>query len=325
MEALPTVSVLIPAHNRRDVLSRAIASVLNQTFSDFELLVVDDGSTDGTVAFVRGIADPRIRLLCLGSNHGVGRARNAGIQAARGGLVAFLDSDDEWLPGKLERQVARFRDATDQRVGVVYCRCAAYEHATQRERGHRHPLYEGDVFLRLLGGWQPPTASVVMVDRATLARVGAFDEAVPYAEDYDLWLRLAQASVHFLGVDEVLAIKHDSEGWQLSADPAIRARALRILRARWGPLIRRHLGRGSYRRWQAKQSARVHETRYARVVDALARGDRRAAWKDSLAMFGSRPWGAWPFRTFALALLGPRWHRGVTRAWAAVVSRPASR
>lgn len=94
----PQVSVVIPTYNRAGVLGRAITSVLSQTFPDLECIVVDDGSTDQTVVLVERFQDPRLRLLRLPVNKGGGHARNVGIQAARGELLAFLDNDDEWLP-----------------------------------------------------------------------------------------------------------------------------------------------------------------------------------------------------------------------------------
>ena len=105
--AAPAVSVVIPAYNRAAQIRLAIDSVLRQSFSDFELLVVDDGSTDGTRDVVRGIADPRLRLIETPRNMGASAARNLGIAEARAPWVAFQDSDDEWLPLKLEKQMAR--------------------------------------------------------------------------------------------------------------------------------------------------------------------------------------------------------------------------
>ena len=107
MTASPSVSIVIPAYNRADSIVAAIESVLRQTWTDFELIVVDDGSTDGTVAAARRIDDPRLRLTEGRVNRGAAAARNLGAAEARGGWIAFQDSDDEWLPEKLEKQMAR--------------------------------------------------------------------------------------------------------------------------------------------------------------------------------------------------------------------------
>src|SRR5205823_3627484 len=104
----PAVSVILPVHNRADVLGRSIQSVLDQTLNNFELIVVDDGSTDGSLAVAKSFADPRIKIIEHGENRGGNAARNAGIRAAQAPLIAFLDSDDVYLPKKLERAAAEF-------------------------------------------------------------------------------------------------------------------------------------------------------------------------------------------------------------------------
>src|SRR5262249_29721458 len=112
------VSVVIPTYNRAEMVIRAVQSVTEQTFQDFELIVVDGGSTDDTVMRLQPLGASRLRLLPLSANSGGGRARNEGLRAARAELVAFLDSDDEWLPRKLEAQLARLHETSDSRVAV---------------------------------------------------------------------------------------------------------------------------------------------------------------------------------------------------------------
>lgn len=131
---MPTVSVVVPTYNRADALPRTIDSVLDQTLEDFELLVVDDASEDHTESVVTGYDDPRVTYLAHETNQGGSAARNTGIEHAEGEYVAFLDSDDEWLPRKLERQVWTLRTRSDEWV-AAYC---GVELA-----GDRHPLYEG--------------------------------------------------------------------------------------------------------------------------------------------------------------------------------------
>ncbi len=186
----PAVSVVIPTYNRAPLLRRALDSVFGQTFRDFEVLVVDDGSTDDTAATVAGCGDVRVRYLRQAQNAGVAAARNRGLREARAELVAFLDSDDEWLPDKLALQVALFRDAPED-IGLVYTGVESV-----RDDGRRtieRPRCRGDVFREMLaanvvhGG-----GSNVMIRRAVVATVGFFDEQVAAIEDYHYWLRIAR-------------------------------------------------------------------------------------------------------------------------------------
>src|SRR5262249_37649013 len=148
----PRVSVVMPTHDRADTVARAVQSVLVQTFQDLELIVVDDGSTDNTSAVLAALADPRLRVLRLDDNCGVSHARNIGVGAARGELLAFLDSDDEWLPEKLAAQVA-CHDATTS-PSLVYCRHWRQDARTGRRAPPARPL-KGNPFEALLQGWDP--------------------------------------------------------------------------------------------------------------------------------------------------------------------------
>src|SRR6188474_1008516 len=136
----PKVSVVIPVFNRPAAVRRAIDSVLAQTVQDFEIIVVDDGSTDGTAAAVTAIQDPRITLVKHDQRRGGSAARNSGIRASIAPYVAFLDSDDEWLPSKLERQLEVFENGKED-LGLVYTGADwVYSDGTARTfRGRRYP------------------------------------------------------------------------------------------------------------------------------------------------------------------------------------------
>jgi len=187
----PTVSVIIPTYNRAHLVGRAIRSVLNQTYQDFEIIVVDDGSTDNTEEVVKGFNDDRIRYIRHDENRGGAAARNTGIKAAQGEYIAFLDSDDEWLPEKLERQVKAF-EKSDSRVGVIYTGSIAVSQNGEATTDYKAPKLRGSILRELLisnqiiGG-----GSNVMVKRELLKKLGGFDEALPSCQDWDLWLRLA--------------------------------------------------------------------------------------------------------------------------------------
>jgi glycosyltransferase involved in cell wall biosynthesis len=187
----PVVSVIIPTYNRADLLPRALNSVLQQTFVDFEVLVVDDGSTDKTAALMAKYQerDDRVRYLDQPQNAGVSAARNRGLREARGVFMAFLDSDDEWLPYKLERQVALFQRLSE-RVGLIY---GGVENVGPGgERNIHTPRHRGDIRSTLLERNVIHGTSGVTLRRATVERVGFFDEGIPAVEDYDYWLRVAK-------------------------------------------------------------------------------------------------------------------------------------
>jgi len=208
---MPKVSVIIPTYNRLSMLQEAVDSVLAQNFEDVELIVVDDGSTDGTGEAIGGYGG-RVKLLRLSENRGVSVARNRGIAQAKGKYLAFLDSDDLWVKGKLKIQV-EFLDSNPQ-----YPLC--YTDEIWIRRGKRvnpklkHAKYSGWIFEKCLPLCTISPSSACM--RKTLfAKVGLFDEALPVCEDYDLWLRITARFPVFL-IPRKLIIKRGGHSDQLS-------------------------------------------------------------------------------------------------------------
>jgi glycosyltransferase involved in cell wall biosynthesis len=195
MNGTPLVSVIIPTYNRAAFLAEAVDTVLAQTFTDYELLIVDDGSTDRTAAVVGGIADPRVNFISLPHSGSPGRARNAGITRARGRYVAFLDSDDLWDSSKLDDQLAALAARPD-------CRWCLTAGRAVDETGAPHPrwrqirlLPEGWILEPLLRRRVGGSISSMLVDRALLLEIGGFDETfLSGGEDYDLKVRLALRS-----------------------------------------------------------------------------------------------------------------------------------
>jgi len=207
---VPLVTVVIPTYNRSHVLERALQSVLVQTLKDFELIVVDDGSTDYTGELLSGYEN-KLKVFSQ-ENRGVSAARNLGILHSQGELIAFLDSDDEWLPTKLERQIALF----DPTKSCFVCHTDETWLKDGREVPQKkiHRKQGGLFFERALERCLISPSAVVM-SRALLDRVGWFDECLPAAEDYDLWLRVtAFHEVDF--VPKPLVIKHGGGHDQLS-------------------------------------------------------------------------------------------------------------
>jgi glycosyltransferase involved in cell wall biosynthesis len=205
-----TVSVVIPTHDRRHLIGRALDSVLAQTRKADEVLVVDDGSTDGTARFVEE-RYPEVRVLSQ-RNRGVSAARNAGIRAAGSSFIAFLDSDDEWLPQKLERQVNRMEESP----GAVLCHTDEIWIRNGRRVNpmKKHQKFGGWIFEKTLPLCLISPSSV-LVDRRLFETIGVFDESLPACEDYDLWLRVT-CSFPVLFVEEPLTVKHGGHVDQLS-------------------------------------------------------------------------------------------------------------
>jgi glycosyltransferase involved in cell wall biosynthesis len=215
-----SVSVIIPTYNRAHTITDAIRSALAQSFTDLEVIVVDDGSTDGTEARVREIADARVRYVRQ-ANRGPAAARNFGVKAARRPLVAFLDSDDLWKPAKLEREVG-FLAAHPEAQGVFSdaekyegdVRVGSWMRATPAFGKHLPPAPTGaatvvpphEMFLCLLEE-DPIVTIAVTLRREAFLRVGGFDETWRNFEDWEFFLRFARTER--LGyIDEPLAVVH---------------------------------------------------------------------------------------------------------------------
>ncbi len=191
-QARPAVTVVIPTFNRAAIVVRAIRSVLGQTCQDWELIVVDDGSTDGTEQAVKGLSDNRIKYIRHDRNRGGGAARNTGIRSAQGEYVAFLDSDDEWLPEKLQKELEVFR-TSDPAVGLVYTGKIMLDE-TGRVLEIRMPTKSGWVYEALLDANFIGSCSRATVKKQALERVAGFDETLVAHQDWDLWLKVARVS-----------------------------------------------------------------------------------------------------------------------------------
>lgn len=263
-ENAPVVTVVIPTYNRAHLVGRALRSALNQTFGSFEVVVVDDASSDDTVQVLESHADPRIRVMRLEQNRGGAAARNVGIEAARAPWVAFLDSDDEWLPGMLEALVARRRDASDPGVSAVYCSCWQQREGFAREAPTMQMPGDGDIFDRMLVlGRRPLSMSQCMIRRSALIEVGGFDVSLPSGQDVDIWLRIAAAGHRFAAVPDLLVVRHEHGGSQISRDPVAIVKTLRIFERRWGRLVRRRAGLEAYRRWLRRRLQLVEDVFFA--------------------------------------------------------------
>lgn len=213
----PLVSVVIPAYNSESHIERALRSVLEQDYRPIEIVVVDDGSSDSTAAVARAL-DPCIRCVSQ-PNRGAPAARNRGIQESTGSLIAFLDSDDEWLPGRLAKTVAPLLD--NPSLGVCYC-------LSERVSADGSRLLESDPGRDRLTPWgiyQPEflTMSAPTVRKEVFDRCGVFDPGLRHYEDHELFVRIAEQT-GIQRVDDVLVLRHvraDSVGESADIDTEV--------------------------------------------------------------------------------------------------------
>lgn len=260
----PRVSIVLPTRNRASELREAVESVFRQTFAAWECLVVDDGSSDGTPGIASELvrADRRVRTIRRDPGGSLSAARNAGLAAARGELVAFLDDDDRWLPEKLALQTRLLEE--DPAAAMVFGRVELFGDA--EGVWPRRPAPTRPTVRNLLASNFVPVSTVV-ARRSAVELVGGFDENLPVAEDYDLWIRLALASP--LRSDDAVVARYRFDaarferqrGDQIAALDAIvsRLEASREVPAAWLRPARRRIHRHHARTacgWRARLSER---------------------------------------------------------------------
>lgn len=205
-----TVSIIIPTYNRSGQVCEAIDSVLSQDYADKELIVVDDGSTDDTGDILKKY-DGSLKYICI-QHGGVSRARNVGIEASKGELIAFLDSDDLWKDGKLAYQADYFQEHPE--ISVCQTEETWVRGGVRVNPKKNHRKYSGWIFEKCI-----PlciiSPSAVMLRREVFDRVGSFDVAMPVCEDYDLWLRVA-LKYQVVTLPEPMIVKRGGHTDQLS-------------------------------------------------------------------------------------------------------------
>ncbi|WNZ23803.1 glycosyltransferase family 2 protein [Leptolyngbya sp. NK1-12] len=185
---MPTISVIIPAYNAEKTILSAITSVQKQTFSDWEVIVINDGSTDGTVQKLASISDQRLKVFSY-PNAGVSTARNRGLDRASGDYIAFLDADDQWTADKLEAQLAALQHHPD--AGVAY----SYTHFIFEDKADSFiedsQAYQGNVYADLLLKNFLHSGSNPLIRKEAILSTGNFNPCLSYGEDWEYWLRLA--------------------------------------------------------------------------------------------------------------------------------------
>jgi glycosyltransferase involved in cell wall biosynthesis len=293
----PRVSVVIPTWNRRRRLEEAIASVLAQTYTDYEILVVDDGSTDDTREWIGGrYPESRLRYLHQ-ENRGSSSARNAGVRAARGDLVAFLDSDDLWLPRKLEFQVPLFD--RNPAVGFVFCGSAKVDQkGITLETRKPTAEFRGRAALAMIRRNLMPTPTVVVRTRLAL-ETGPMYEDLHFGEDWNYWIRIAaRCETDF--VPDVLVHFRDTPGSLSSLDFDSFAASTRGL---FLGLYRDPETSALLEPYRKEAVSQAH----ARIAEeALARGRFDVARGESWSAIRIRPGNRAAWRLLPRALLGKR-------------------
>lgn len=266
-DASPLISVIIPTFNAERTILSALASVRAQTYEALEILIVDDGSTDGTIGLVERLAaeEPRLRVIRHERNQGPAAARNTGLAAAAGRYTAFLDADDEWLPDKLARQVASLMTAP----GAVLCCCNA---VWVRDGVAEGTVYDGCVVTSGPDAWKGMLEDVyvgtpcAVVDTAVARRLGGFDTDLRVGEDQDLWLRLAFAG-EVVALPEILVRYRRSIGSYMD-----RNRGLSI--TDWLPRLLAHV--------EAHRAALTRAERHRilrRIYERMGRNAYRDGWR----------------------------------------------
>jgi glycosyltransferase involved in cell wall biosynthesis len=308
------ISVLIPTYHRGQLLAATLHSALTQTWSELEIIVIDDASTDDTYAVACSVQDARLRVVRHMQNLGVSAALNTGIQAAQGDLIAILEHDDIWLPEKLARQIPLF---DNPEVGLVYCGVAMV--AEEGEIGRTAPLKRGDIYEELLFKSYITTSSSVVVRRACFEQAGLFDETLHGTQDYDMWIRIARHyKVDF--VPDVLVNFAAYRHLRLNS-PSRLALTYRLLTKKFesywypSPLLRRQVL--AYRRYS--------------LADLLgATGDTAQAQREYWASLRMWPWTIKGWVGLTATVLGPQlygrfalWKEQALLAWQSQRARQA--
>ncbi|MEW6053681.1 MAG: glycosyltransferase [Nitrospirota bacterium] len=228
---MPKVSVIIPTYNRADFLYSAISSVLAQTFQDFEIIVVDDASTDATRDITEGFKEKRLIYVNHKKNKGEAFSRNSGVMQAKGIYIAFLDDDDEWSPEKLSKQVDLLDNAADN-VGLVYTGYSVIEKNSQNVLSIKLPSNKGVVYEDIIRRNFIGTPSTVLIRRACIEKVGLFDEDIAYGLDHDMWIRIAQF-FHFDYIGESL-VRYNVHLNRITNNTPLRAKGIEDLTKKYG-------------------------------------------------------------------------------------------
>ncbi len=185
---MPTISVIVPVYNGSVTIRETLESVLNQTFTDFELIVINDGSTDSTLEVIAQISDPRLQTFSY-PNAGLNASRNRGIVRFSGEYISYIDADDLWTPDKLESQYQALQD--NPKAGLAYSWTNCIDESSQFLRPDSRATFSGDVFAPMLLAYFLSNGSNPLIRRQVLLELGGFDETLTSAQDWEMYIRVA--------------------------------------------------------------------------------------------------------------------------------------
>lgn len=282
----PEISVIIPAYNSAVSIVKCIHSVLEQTVSPFEVIVIDDCSSDATAEIVESIKDVRLRLVCLERNFGAQAARNAGIREARGNWIAFQDADDEWLPGKLEKQLACLNNVRNDEMTVVHTDVFWSGKAHKGDLPVTLPLVNGDCALEILLHGPGPLLQGMLVSRKALAVIGYLDEEAPAYHEWDTAIRLATVC-RFIHLREPLVRYHRQPG-SISSDGLRDLAGYQYIMDKFSDLIR-NSGKGTI--WD--------EHLLKQAIRAMSFG----LWSDAERFLDCNGSGGWKYYFFRILII----------------------
>jgi glycosyltransferase involved in cell wall biosynthesis len=300
-----TVSIILPTFNRLTFLRISIDSVFAQTFKDWELIIADDGSDPETLEYLATLEDlPRVTLIRMAHTGNPSAVRNAALREARGSYIGFLDSDDVWMPSKLETQLAAHFSFPDRRWS--YTALARIDAAGEPMRdglGLGWIPYDGAIFEKLLALEATVATPTVLIERSLLQEAGSFDEQQPFFEDYDLWLRLSLLSDVLVLDSPLVLVRNHTQHY--SAD------RLRVYEARFRLLDKISSEAKTARLRAVLQLARANNALSLAFVSAIA-GRRSNAlkmlWRSRHCACRNRAW--WPKAAVVVTrTVAPRWMR----------------
>jgi glycosyltransferase involved in cell wall biosynthesis len=299
------VSVIIPTYNRAKFIQSAINSVLNQTFQDYEIIIVDDGSIDNTESIVKRFSCENIKYIRHNGNKGEAESRNTGVKNSKTELIAFLDDDDEWLPEKLQAQIELMNQFGKQ-VGCIYTGFIEIDTDNGSILGKSVPQKRGDIYDDLLIENCVYTPSTVLVRSECFKNVGLFDTNIKFGTDYDMWIRISR-EYQFECIRDPL-VKYNVHQSRLSGDYEKFIEGQETILRKYGEILSKH---------KKAKSRHLFELGLAYCETDRASKGRKALMK-AIYLY---PWGGRRYYiNFCLSLFGGKIFRQIKRLKHQIIS-----